>query len=293
MLSAAVRFPDVEGPDLASEAEVRGPGVALSPDAVEGLSLPEGLGEGRAVVGRVGLGAHDDDGTLGVDLPDPVDGRVCRHATTDDQVLCRGHGVLRFSRQASVRCGALSMSEELLPGGLLLEGPANGARGRGRSGLGDPSHLHAEVPGLDDDHRPFWTQALLDERGDLHCHPLLDLRATSVELDDPRQLREADDPVLRHVGDVGPAEEGQQVVRADRVERDVGHRDHPLVALGVRERAQLGGPPGAKAREQLAEGPRHAALGPLEVRVLHVEAQALERRPEVRGGPLERELAQP
>ena len=136
-------------------------------------------------------------------------------------------------------------------GGLLLERPANGAR---RSWSLRPWRRRASPcrsggPGR----RP---SSLPDAGAPRGARRPASSSAPGSAGDERRTRRLA--PAsrgrrsgLRDVGDVGPAEEGQQVVRADRVERDVGHRDHPLVALGVRERAQLGGP-------RRREGPRTA-----------------------------------
>ena len=50
-----------------------------------------------------------------------------------------------------------------------------------------------------------------------------------VHLDDARDLRQPDDPASRDVGDRGGPEERQQVVLAQRVERDVLDHDHLAV----------------------------------------------------------------
>ena len=50
--------------------------------------------------------------------------------------------------------------------------------------------------------------------------PLLHLQVTREQIDDPRQLREADDPIARQVADVRDPVERQQVVLAQRMKRD-------------------------------------------------------------------------
>ena len=68
--------------------------------------------------------------------------------------------------------------------------------------------------------------------GDLGGEPLLHLGPPGVGVDQPGQLRQAGDAavVVRDVGHVGLADERHQVVLAERVERDVPHHDHLVVA---------------------------------------------------------------
>ena len=53
------------------------------------------------------------------------------------------------------------------------------------------------------------------------------------------QLGEPDDALRRQVGDVGDAVKRQQVVHAQRLERDITHDDELVVALVVGERGQV------------------------------------------------------
>ena len=87
--------------------------------------------------------------------------------------------------------------------------------------LAHAAHDRAQVGRLDHDADPLRLQAILQEMGDLLGQPLLDLQPPCVGLDDARDLREADDPAPRDVGHGGGAEERQQVMLAERVERDV------------------------------------------------------------------------
>ena len=64
-------------------------------------------------------------------------------------------------------------------------------------------------------------------------------------------------------------------MRAERVERDVEHRDHLRVALAVRERPQAR-LLGHQAREELAVRARDAQMRAGEVRIVEVEVQGLE-----------------
>ncbi len=74
-------------------------------------------------------------------------------------------------------------------------------------------------------------QNFLEAGGDLVCQPFLDLQAPGERVDDPRDLRKADDPALWQVGDVGPAEKREQVVLAEAEKIDVAYEDH-FVAIG-------------------------------------------------------------
>ena len=69
-----------------------------------------------------------------------------------------------------------------------------------------------------------------DRVGDLVGEPLLHLEPAGEDVHDAGHLGEAEDLAVGDVGDVGPAEERQQVVLAQRVELDVAHHDHALVA---------------------------------------------------------------
>src|SRR3989454_871682 len=62
---------------------------------------------------------------------------------------------------------------------------------------------------------------------------LLHLEPAGKHLDHPWDLGETDQATVRQVGDVGPAEKGQQVVLAQRVDLDVAHADQVLVPLAV------------------------------------------------------------
>ena len=74
-------------------------------------------------------------------------------------------------------------------------------------------------------------QGFLDAVPDLDGQPLLDLQAAGVGLDDAGNLAQAGDLAIGDVGDVGLADEGQEVVLAGAVELDVLDQDHLLVFL--------------------------------------------------------------
>ena len=81
---------------------------------------------------------------------------------------------------------------------------------------------------------PLRLQALHQEVGDLLGHPLLYLQASRVHLDDARDLGQADDPTFGDVRDRRLAEERQQVVLAQAVERDVLD-DHHLAVVDIED----------------------------------------------------------
>ena len=120
-----------------------------------------------------------------------------------------------------------------------------------------PADAHAHVLGLEHDPHALGREVLLQPAGDLLGEPLLHLQPAGEQLDDARQLGQPEDPVARQVGDVRDADEGQQVVLAQRREGDVPGDDELVVALLVRERRQA-----ERARlEQLGVRRRHPPRG--------------------------------
>src|SRR5690606_22859460 len=114
---------------------------------------------------------------------------------------------------------------------VLQEDAAHRAGDRLRVLLLHAAHHHAQVVRLDDHPHARGPQRVPHRLRDLVRHPLLHLQPTSEDLDDPRQLREADDLAVRDVGDVDLAEEREQVVLAQRVHLDVLHEHHVVVVL--------------------------------------------------------------
>ena len=104
---------------------------------------------------------------------------------------------------------------------------------------------------------PLGCELVLEPVGDLLGQPLLHLQAAGEQLDDPGELRQPEDAVAREVADVGDALEREQVVLAERVERDVAGEDELVVALVVGEGREVERP----GREQLGVGGRRPAEG--------------------------------
>lgn len=65
-----------------------------------------------------------------------------------------------------------------------------------------------------------------DRFRDLVGHALLQLQAARKDVDQPRDLTEADDTSVRDIRDVALAEKWKQVVFAQAVKVDVPHDDH-------------------------------------------------------------------
>ena len=76
---------------------------------------------------------------------------------------------------------------------------------------------------------PRGQQVVLQAVRDLHREALLNLQFACEQLDDARELRHADDPVTRQVGDVRNPVKWQHVVPAQRVKGDVTHDDELVV----------------------------------------------------------------
>ena len=103
--------------------------------------------------------------------------------------------------------------------------------------LVDAARGHALVHRLDHDADAARLQHVVDAAGDLGRHLLLDLEATREDVDDARELRDADHLGRRQVAHVGPADDRRHVVLAVRLELDVAQHDHLVVAGHLLERA--------------------------------------------------------
>ena len=105
------------------------------------------------------------------------------------------------------------------------------------------------------------------------------------QLDDPAELAQADDAFAREVGDVGHPVEREQVVHAERVERNRSSHDQLVVALVVRK----GGRSEGVWREQLGIGVGHPPGRVVERRGIDVgtnRPEQIARRP-LQGGVID------
>jgi len=89
---------------------------------------------------------------------------------------------------------------------------------------------HACMRPLDHDGHALRRQHAVPVIGDLGRHPLLDLKPLGVALDEPRELRNADDPIVRQIADVHPADDRRHVVLAMGDEVNVSHQHHLVIA---------------------------------------------------------------
>src|SRR5581483_2211783 len=119
---------------------------------------------------------------------------------------------------------------------IVAETAAQGTGDRLGVLLLHPTHHHAQMLRLDDHTDTARTQFLFKRQSDLLGQPLLDLQAPGEHVDHARHFGESDDAPVRNVGHVRPAEEWQHMVLAQRVELDVPHHDHALVAGLLEER---------------------------------------------------------
>ena len=89
---------------------------------------------------------------------------------------------------------------------------------------------------------PLRLEVLVEPARDLRREPLLHLEVAREQVDDAGELREPDDPLARAGSRRGRRPtNGQQVVLAQRVERDGGRDDQLVVAAVVGERRRRNG----------------------------------------------------
>ena len=105
-------------------------------------------------------------------------------------------------------------------------------RGRGeRARFAHAANGHTQVFGLDHDERTRRVEPLHQLVGDLHREPFLHLQPLGEAVDEAGELGQPTDParLSGYVHDVRLADEGQQVMLADRREGDVSHHHHFVV----------------------------------------------------------------
>ena len=123
----------------------------------------------------------------------------------------------------------------------------------------DAAERHAEMLGLEHDADAARSELVLQPVRDLDGHALLDLQVAGEQLDDPAELAQADDPVGRQVADVRDPVERQQVVHAERVERDRPRDDQRVVAVLVGEARRREGLRREQLRVGVGDAPRRVA----------------------------------
>jgi len=63
------------------------------------------------------------------------------------------------------------------------------------------------------------------------------LEPLRIDIDEPRELRDADDALVRQIGDMRPADDRRDMMLAMALETDVLQDDHLVVAIGLFEGA--------------------------------------------------------
>ena len=89
---------------------------------------------------------------------------------------------------------------------------------------------------LDDHPDALGLQHVLDRVGDLSGQTLLDLKPLGLGLDYARQLGDADDTRIWHIGDPSTADDWRDVVLAMTLERDTLEHSHLVITVGFLER---------------------------------------------------------
>src|SRR5664280_206553 len=110
-------------------------------------------------------------------------------------------------------------------------------------GLGTSSartaHRHAEVLSFNDDGNAIWPQILIEKISDLRRQAFLHLRPLGKTVDDPGKFGKSDDLApLGDIGDMRLADERQQMMLTNGIERDIAHDDKFLVLLRLIEQFQ-------------------------------------------------------
>ncbi len=117
--------------------------------------------------------------------------------------------------------------EEFVAGGDgVVEAAEHGRGDHAGVLLFDAAHHHAQVLGFDDDADALGLEGVHEGAGDLVGETLLHLEAAGEEVGEAGELADANDLAAGDVADVADAEEGQEVVLAQRIDFDVADDDH-------------------------------------------------------------------
>src|SRR6266446_3305332 len=100
------------------------------------------------------------------------------------------------------------------------------------------AHLHAQMAGFDNHANTLRSDFFLDGLGNLTGHALLNLQTARKHVDHACNLAESQHTLLRQIGDMGFAEERQEVVFAEAEEFDVFNDDHLVVGHAERRAVQ-------------------------------------------------------
>src|SRR5216683_8217553 len=120
--------------------------------------------------------------------------------------------------------------EEFVPGLFVL---SERAQHRARNGAGvlflNTAHHHTEVTGLADNTHAFWNDRLLNRLRNLLRETLLNLQPPGEGVHDPWNLAQTEHFVLRQVGHMHLAKEGQEVMLAQTEKLDILDNYHLVV----------------------------------------------------------------
>ena len=94
------------------------------------------------------------------------------------------------------------------------------------------AHHHAEVLGFHDNSDTLRLQHRFQRIADLLCEAFLGLEPAGEHVDDPWNLAEADDVLVRHVPHMHLADEGKEMMLAEAVAFDIGNNDHSVGLTG-------------------------------------------------------------
>ncbi len=155
--------------------------------------------------------------------------------------------VLRqVQRSTAAGRGAHQRDEPHLLARIVAERAGELRRDRRRAGLLHAAHRHAGMLGLHHHGDAARPQDLVDRGRDLRRQVLLRLQPACIDVDQPRDLGQADHALDRQVGDVRLAGERHHVVLAVRRERDVPDEDEVVVGPDLGEGAVEDARPGIR-----------------------------------------------
>lgn len=118
---------------------------------------------------------------------------------------------------------------------MAAKGSQHGAGDSDRVLFFHPAHHHAEMSRFDDDSDAVCAQLITQCFSDLDRQSFLHLESPRKRVDDPRNLAETDDFLIRQVADMYSAEKGEQVVFTHTEKIDVLD-DHHFVVFDRKQR---------------------------------------------------------
>src|SRR5215469_17364268 len=112
-------------------------------------------------------------------------------------------------------------------------------RGNGRrAGFADATGGHAFVQRIDHDGDAPRPQTLLERIGDLRGHCLLCLETLRIDIDDPRELRDARHAPIRQIGHMSDSNDRQHMMLAMGFDADIAEHHEIVIALHILESAR-------------------------------------------------------